>query len=191
MSHQLQDRHEQSCYKDYLELPEDKKYEIIDGVLFAMTPSLATEHQRVLRKLFVHLANFLTGKDCEVLCSPYDVLLPEGGEKTEDVKTVVQPDILVVCDKTKLTDKHCIGAPDLIIEIVSPSSPSMDYVKKLNLYEKHRVGEYWIVNYIRKQVMVYRLLTSGEYGEPEIYMEGMVNSEVLQNFAVNLQDIFN
>lgn len=183
---------ERYCYRDYIKLPADKKYEIIDGLLYAMAPAPTIQHQRVLRYLFITIANYLAGNTCEVLCSPCDVLLPEGNEAEADIKTIVQPDILVVRDKSKLTEKYCIGAPDLIIEIASPSSPSMDYVKKLNLYEKHKVKEYWIVNYIYKEVMVYRLRGDNEYDKPELFRNGeKIRLGILPDLTVKLEDIFN
>lgn len=177
-------------YIDYLRFPDDKKFEIIDGALYGMTPSPSTEHQRLLRKLFVRFAIYLESKECEVFCSPYDVLLPERNEQLDDIKTVVQPDILVVCDNNKITKNHCLGAPDLIVEIVSPSSPSIDYVKKLNLYEKHKVKEYWIVNYNRKQIIIYYLMENDEYGEPEIITTGQIESRVVKGFKINWEEVF-
>lgn len=191
MSHPVKRSKQLYGYKDYLKLPPDNKYEIIGGILYAMTPSPTIQHQRILRKIFVHIANYLEGKKCEVFPAPLDVLLPEeGNEKIEDIKTVVQPDILVVCDTSILTDKYCLGSPDFIIEIVSPSSPSLDYVKKLHLYEKHKVKEYWIVNYVRKQVIAYRLTESGEYGEPEICTDGEINAGIFPDLTLRLHDIF-
>lgn len=178
------------CYRNYLELPPDKKYEVINGILYAMTPSPTIHHQRILRKLFLHIGNYFTDKDCEVFSAPCDVLLPEENEDIDDVKTVIQPDILVVCDKTKLTEKHCVGPPDFIIEIASPSSASMDYVKKLQIYEKHRVREYWIVNYGRKDIMVYKLQDNEEYGAPEIYRNGEIVSGIFENLRIPLDVIF-
>jgi len=190
MSRPVKKIQKQYCYRDYLKLPADKKYEIIDGTLYAMTPAPSVRHQRVLRKLFTRIANYLTDKFCEVFCSPLDVLLPEGNEETGDVKTVVQPGILVVCDRLKLAEKHCTGAPDFIIEIVSPSAPSIDYVKKLNLYEKHKVKEYWIVNYVHKEIMVYKLQENGEYDKPEIYKDREITASIFKDLTINLQDIF-
>jgi Uma2 family endonuclease len=178
-------------YKDYLSWTGDVRWQLIDGVAYDMSPSPSLEHQRVLRKLLVRLDLFLEGKHCEVFSAPFDVRLPEGDEEDEDVKTVVQPDILVVCDKSKLDRKGCKGAPDLIMEIVSSSSASMDYVKKLNLYERHGVKEYWIVNPENKTAMVYRLNDKREYGVPEICSYGdEVRSAVLDGFSVNLGEIF-
>ncbi len=97
---------------------------------------------------------------------------------------------MVICDKSKLTEKHCIGAPDFIIEIVSPSAPSMDYVKKLQLYEKHKVREYWIVNYLRKDILVYQLQEDGEYGAPETYIDGEITSSIFKNIKIHMEDIF-
>ena len=83
-------------------------------------------------------------------------------------KNIVQPDISVICDKNKLTDKYCIGSPDMIVEVISPYNPSNDYIKKLNLYEQFKVKEYWIVNPMKKNILVYTLTDNG-YGAPKMY----------------------
>ena len=157
-----------------------------------MTPSPSTQHQRVSRKLLVLIANYLEGKTCEVFDSPYDVLFSENSEKAEeDIKVVVQPDIFVVCDESKITEKNCLGSPDFIIEIVSPSMPSRDYVKKLGLYEKHKVKEYWIVNYIRKEVTVYRLNEDGDYDVPDVYKNNdNVKVGIFEDLIMDLKAIF-
>ncbi len=178
------------CYQDYLQLPADKKCEILEGTVYDMTPSPSTQHQRILRRLLLRMGSHLDGIACEVFNAPYDVLLTEQNEDAEDIKTVVQPDILVVCDRSKLADNYCLGAPDFIVEIVSPSSPSMDYVKKLYLYEKHKVKEYWIANYVRKEIMVFRLEDNEDYGEPEIYSGGNVTSSVLTGLKISLDNLF-
>ncbi len=180
----------QYSYRDYKRLPTDKKYEILSGVLYALAPSPSTQHQRILGNLFFSIKTHLKENRCEVFCAPYDVLLPDADEDAESTKTVVQPDIMVICGKSKLTEKHCIGAPDFIIEIVSPSAPSMDYVKKLQLYEKHKVKEYWIVNYLRQDIMVYQLQEDGEYSAPETYSDREITSGTFQNIKMYMQDIF-
>lgn len=178
-------------YKDYLSWTDDGRWQLIDGIAYDMSPSPSVQHQRVLRKLLVRFDLFLEGKRCEVFSAPFDVRLPEGDEKDEDVKTVVQPDILVVCDESKLDKKGCKGPPDLIVEIVSNSSASMDYIKKLNLYERHGVKEYWIVNPENKTAMIYRQNEMKEYEAPEIYAnEDVMESKVLEGFTVNLREIF-
>jgi Uma2 family endonuclease len=94
---------------------------------------------------------------CQVYAAPFDVRLPEEDEADERIATVVQPDITVVCDPSRLDDKGCRGAPDWIVEIVSPSSVSMDYIRKLALYEKHGVREYWIVHPVDGIVMAFEM----------------------------------
>ncbi|SHM81739.1 Endonuclease, Uma2 family (restriction endonuclease fold) [Caldanaerovirga acetigignens] len=178
-------------YKDYLSWTDDGRWQLIDGIAYDMNPSPSVQHQRVLRKLLVRFDLFLEGKRCEVFSATFDVRLPEGDEEDEEVKTVVQPDILVVCDKSKLDKRGCKGAPDLIVEIVSNSSASMDYIKKLNLYERHGVKEYWIVNPENKTAMIYKQNEIKEYEAPEIYAkENVMESKVLEGFTVNLKEIF-
>ena len=177
-------------YKDYVELPSDKRYEIIEGILYAMIPAPAIQHQRVSGRLYSEIANYIKGKNCEVFNAPCDVLLLDKNEAEEDIKTVVQPDIFVVYDNSKITEKYCLGAPDFIIEIASPSSPSMDYVKKLVLYEKYKVREYWIVNYIRKEILAYRLQQNEEYGEAEVYRDGEISVVFFADMIIKLDDIF-
>jgi Uma2 family endonuclease len=133
-------------YADYLQWPEDERWELIEGVAYAMAPAPTRTHQAVAGELFRQIANFLAGKPCQVYFSPFDVRLCEGSEADGCVETVVQPDIAVVCDKTKLDEAGCRGAPDWIIEILSPSTASLDHVKKKALYERHGVREYWLVH---------------------------------------------
>ena len=191
MSYPIEQEQKLYTYKDYLKLPDDQRYEIIDGILY-MAPSPSTQHQRVSRKLLVLIDNHLKGKECEVFNSPYDVLLTNNNEdKENDIKIVVQPDIFVVCDESKITKNNCVGSPDFIIEIVSPSMPSRDYVKKLYLYEKHKVKEYWIVNYIRNEVTVFKLNEDGDYDVPEIYKDDVnVKVGIFEDLIIDLKEIF-
>ena len=130
-------------YKDYLAWPDDVRAEIINGVAYMMSPPF-TYHQRVAGKLFNILSNFLKEKTCEAFIAPFGVrLFPEENE-TDD--TVVEPDILVVCDPSKIDERGCNGAPDLAIEILSPSTRRKDRYLKLELYQKAKVREYWIVS---------------------------------------------
>lgn len=186
-------KQEKYSYQDYKEWPADKRWELIGGVPYAMTPAPSTEHQLISGNLFFTIKSYLMSskKDCMVFYSPYDVLLPEEGESEENCSTVIQPDLLVVCDRTKIKEKYCLGAPDWIIEISSPSSPSMDYVKKLHLYEKHGVREYWIINPQKKQVMIFRLKDNGEYDMPEIYMEsGIAGVGIFEGFEIKIEGVF-
>jgi Uma2 family endonuclease len=117
--------------------------------------------------------------------------LPEGNEDDVGIMTVVQPDIAVICDKAKLDEKGCKGSPDLIVEIVSPSSAAHDYIKKLDLYEKRGIKEYWIMHPLDKLVTVYKLTDGGKYGRPEIYAEeDLVKVGIFPDLAVDLKEIF-
>lgn len=178
-------------YKDYLTWNDDERWELINGVAYNMAPAPSVNHQRVSMELGRQLANFLFDNPCEVFSASLDVRLPEPNEKDEDTKNVVQPDIVVVCDSSKLDEKGCKGAPDLIIEIVSPSSASIDNIKKLNLYEKNGVKEYWIVHPIYKIITIYKIMENGLYGKPEIYSEkNKIEVELLKGLTIDLSPVF-
>ena len=136
--------------EDYWSLPEGQRAELIDGQFYEMAPP-SFKHQKLLIELAGTFREYIKSKsgDCEVIPAPFAVNLD-----AED-KNWVEPDISVICDKNKLTDRGCSGAPDWIIEVTSPSTQSHDYLKKLWLYQKYGVREYWIVNPITKNVMVY------------------------------------
>ena len=138
--------------EDYYNLPENVRAELINGQIYYMTaPSRI--HQEILMFLSKTIANYIDSKKgpCKVYPAPFAVKL-----FSEDDKNVVEPDISVICDPNKLTDRGCTGAPDWITEIVSPSNPGHDYVRKLNLYMDAGVREYWIVDPTKKHVIVYK-----------------------------------
>jgi Uma2 family endonuclease len=145
-------------YDDYAKWPDDARYELIEGVPYLMSPAPSRVHQVISGAIFVQIYNYLDGKQCEVYSAPFDVRL----NADEEDDTVVQPDILVVCEQDKLDDKGAKGAPDVVIEILSPSTASHDSLIKLNLYRKYGVKEYWIVDPVTKIVTVL-LLKNGEY----------------------------
>lgn len=179
-------------YQDYLEWDEEGRCELIDGVVYDMTPAPSRRHQGISTELLVQIRNHL-GREtpCRVYAAPFDVRLPNADEADESVRTVVQPDISVICDPSKLDDKGCRGAPDWIIEIISPSTVSKDYIRKLTLYEKHGVREYWIVHPVDKIVMAYRMNEEGRYGRPEISsVEDRLESQVIAGLVIDLGEIF-
>lgn len=136
--------------KDYWNLPEGQRAELIDGKLYAMAPPSFT-HQKISFSLARKIADYIDSKkgNCEVIPAPFAVNL------NADDNTWLEPDISIICDKTKISEKGCNGAPDWIIEVVSPSTQSRDYLKKLWLYQNSGVREYWIINPIMKNVQVY------------------------------------
>jgi Uma2 family endonuclease len=130
-----------STYAEYLTWPEDERRELMDGVAYAMTPAPGRRHQSILVELSRQVANLLQGADCRPYSAPFDVRLPEGDEADEQVVTVVQPDLAVVCDPAKLDDAGCRGAPDWIVEVLSPATASRDPIEKRALYARHGVKE--------------------------------------------------
>lgn len=179
-------------YIDYLKLDSNERVELIDGQFFAMSPAPSRVHQKIVTEGARIIGNFLAekGLNCEVYVAPFDVRFMDVGESEDSCKNVVQPDISVVCDKNKLDDKGCKGAPDFIIEVVSPSNASIDYVKKLYLYEKFGVKEYWIVNPDSKNVLVYKLNDEGQYGEPQKYkFNEQINCNVFKDLRFSIEEI--
>lgn len=156
------DMNKRYSYADYLTWFDDKRRELIDGFIKMMTPAPARNHQEVLTNLFRDISYFLKKKKCKIYTAPFDVRLPVNDKENEKTYNVVQPDICIICDKTKLDEKGCIGAPDMIIEIVSPSSSERDVKDKYALYEKVGVKEYWIVYPAEKTISVFKL-KEGKY----------------------------
>ena len=149
MSPPLQTQPEIISLQQYEAFPEDKRVEVFDGIAYDMS-SPSQIHQTILTELLVSLRSYIKRKNgnCSVFPAPFDVKL------NDTPLTIVQPDLMIICDKEKLDGKRCNGAPDFIIEIVSPSNPSDDYIRKLYYYKNYGVREYWIVDPQRKSVMV-------------------------------------
>ena len=191
MAYPLSQQGEHFTYRDLLDWPEGERWELIDGVAYDMSPSPTESHQIISMELSRQFANFLIGKYCRVYSAPFDVLLPKGDEADEDVDTVVQPDIMVVCDPKKRTERGCIGAPDLIIEVISPSTAQKDLREKYRAYERAGVREYWVVYPLDRTVMVYKLGENGRYAQPRMYRakEG-IEVESLEGLTIDLAQVF-
>ncbi len=174
-------------YADYLQWPDEERWEIIDGVAYDMSPAPGRAHQRALLDLARILAELTDAGDCETYVAPFDVRLGEDTEH-DSAGTVVQPDISVFCRPEVLDDHGAHGAPDLVVEILSPTTSYKDQTAKLALYERHRVREYWVVNPEGAYVMVYRLGSAGRYGKPDYYTrDEAVHSEVLAGARIALE----
>ncbi|RKN61941.1 Uma2 family endonuclease [Paenibacillus ginsengarvi] len=189
MSMPMQHRHYK--YADYSKWAEGERVELIDGHVYAMTPAPSRIHQEILGNLYNEFANYLRGKRCRPYIAPFDVRLPKGNELDEEIDTVVQPDLSIVCDPEKLDDKGCKGAPDLIAEIISPSSLKLDTTAKKALYERVGVKQYWIVYPHEKIVMVYTLKEERRYDDGEAFSQGdLIPVIVLENMTVSLERVF-
>jgi Uma2 family endonuclease len=162
----LKDRY---TYGDYLTWIDGERWELIDGAPYNMTPAPNRRHQQITVDLTRQFANFLLDKPCRVYVVPFDVRLPEADEVEADITTVVQPDISVICDPVKLDDAGCIGAPDLIVEILSPSTSLKDHREKFNRYERAGVKEYWLVDPANRLVTVFILGEDKTFDRADVY----------------------
>ena len=176
-------------YADYCTWGDDERWELIDGVPYAMAPAPSVGHQSVIGEIFRQLSNFLQGHPCRVFVAPVDVRL--NADDADD--TVVQPDVLVVCDESKFDKdgKGIIGAPDFIIEVLSPSSAKRDLIIKKKLYGEYSVREYWAVDPETKAVMTYAHMdgigyVSRSYGEQDT----AVPVEILDGCTIDLTKVF-
>ena len=178
-------------YADYLDWNEGR-WELIDGEVWDMTPAPSRLHQEISINFSSFLHNFFQNKNCFVYAAPFDVRLPDNNN-AEDyaITTVVQPDISVICDQSKLDDRGCVGAPDLIIEILSPSTAAKDLKVKRALYEKHGVQEYWLVHPTDRLVFSYQLIDDGQYGKARIFdQDDVLQSARFEELKIQLNSIF-
>lgn len=172
-------------YADYLTWSDDERYELIDGVPYAMVPAPGRTHQEFLMALSNQLYNFLKGKPCKVYPAPFDVRL--AADKEDD--TVVQPDITVICDRDKLDKRGCKGVPDMAVEILSPSTARHDRHVKFQLYQRFGVREYWVVDPETKTVQTH-LLKDGKYFTNTYGEEDTAPVGVLEGCEINLKEVF-
>ena len=171
-------------YADYCLWDDEKRWELIDGVPYAMSAP-NRRHQKISSQLNRLIGNYLVGKPCDVYAAPFDVRL--NADKRDDI--VVQPDLLVVCDKSKLDDKGCIGAPDMVIEILSPSTMMLDKNLKFNKYLLSGVQEYWIIDPDSDTVSTH-ILENGEYVVHTYGGGATIPVHVLTGCAIDMNEVF-
>jgi Uma2 family endonuclease len=183
-------------YADYLKWPEDEMKEIINGIVYAFAAPLR-RHVSATGAFFANAWNYIKRRKgkCKIYVAPFDVRLPKNGETANDkIYNVVQPDICVVCDESKLDEKGCIGAPNLIVEVLSPSTMKKDMNEKFKLYEKAGVHEYWVVYPNDKAVTVFLLQPEGKYDEGTtyevIYGATKVPVQTLEGLVIDLEELF-
>ncbi|MEK7812899.1 MAG: Uma2 family endonuclease [Candidatus Desantisbacteria bacterium] len=193
----VRNREERFTYKDYLQWPDDERWELIDGAAYDMSPAPSRRHQEIIVELSRQISTYLLDKPCQVYVAPFDVRLPEFDEEKaslstdEEIETVVQPDIVIVCDKNKLDDRGCKGSPDIVIEVLSPYTAKKDMITKYHLYERHRVKQYWIFDPTTDEVVVFKL-KGNKYGEPQEYSKGeKIRVDMFEDLEIDLSAIFN
>ena len=172
-------------YEDYCTWPDDERWELINGIPFKLEAPSRT-HQRILIELTVLFKNHLKNALCELYIAPFDVRLNVG----EGKDTVVQPDLLVVCDDNKLDERGVKGVPDLIIEISSPSTRKRDQTVKRDLYLQYGAREYWIVDLLHQNVVAHILNTCKTYDVTTYQGQDKVKSTVLTGFELDLEELF-
>lgn len=179
-------------YGDYRNWPEDERWELIEGVPYDMCAAPNRFHQKLAGKIFIKISLFLEEGDCEAYMAPFDVLLPAlGEEEMDEVSSVVQPDLSVICDPEKLIDQGCFRAPELLVEVLSPSTSKKDLNEKFNLYEKHGVREYWVVDPGMNYIRVFHLGDKGKFDDGTLVQKGQTaESKVLEGFALPWEDVF-
>ncbi|MFT6147614.1 MAG: Uma2 family endonuclease [Saprospiraceae bacterium] len=181
-------------YSDYILWQFQERVELLKGKLFPMAaPNV--NHQRISSNLHLELGLFLRNKQCDLFAAPFDVRLPLSSSKVTDDKidTVIQPDLCVVCDENKLTKQSCVGAPDLIVEILSPGNSRREMKDKFELYEEAGVLEYWVIDPERKAVFVYHLdKNTDKYVAqlPTLTDEDVLESRIFEGLKVELSDVF-
>jgi Uma2 family endonuclease len=178
-------------YADYLTWQLDEMVELIRGKVFRQA---AAAPRRVHQEITMILANrfyeFLRGKSCKVYTAPFDVRLPVASRRHEDVDTVVHPDLCVVCNPDKLDELGCVGAPDLIVEILSPGNNKKELQLKYEVYEAAGVPEYWVVHPDERTLLIYTL-ESGHYRASRLFTFGdRVTSQALPGFELDLDEVF-
>ena len=185
------DLNKRYTYADYLAWQLDEFVELIKGRIFRMSPAPQSAHQTISFNLGGAIRQLVRGNTCRGFAAPFDVRLTTAGPNGDDqITTVVQPDLCVVCDPTKIDRKGCLGAPDWIIEILSPGNPSHDTKNKFDLYEESGVGEYWIVFPGEQTVSVF-LLEDGRY-QPrgDYYQPGPIPVRTLPGAVVEWAEVF-
>jgi Uma2 family endonuclease len=181
-------------YADYLSWIDDKRRELIDGVVYDLLSAPSRFHAKISGSIFGRFWSYINRRKgkCEVYIAPFDVRFPKNGETAADkIYTVVQPDICVICDPEKLDEKGCIGAPDLIVEVQSPSTAQRDLNEKFNLYEKAGVKEYWVVFPGDKSLTVFLMQKNGKFNEGTAYeYEGKVPVSIFKGLEIDLKTLF-
>ncbi len=182
----------QYTYADYLTWQFDERVELIRGWISRMSPAPLVIHQRLSTKLIYQIENYLKNKKCEVFAAPFDVRLINKRKKitNKSISTVVQPDLSIICDPAKLDEKGCIGAPDWVIEILSPGNTKKEMKEKFSLYEENGVQEYWIVFPDYFQIQVFDLVDSKFVWRSTYIKEDQIPVGIFEGFEIDTNNLF-
>jgi len=177
-------------YADYLKWKFEERLELFKGKIFKMAAQ-NTRHQEGSGNLFFMIRSQLADNPCKVFSAPFDVRLPvQNRKKDTEITTVVQPDLCVVCDMSKLDEKGCCGAPDIIAEILSPGNSRKEVQQKFSLYEEAGVPEYWIINPVEENLIIYTLRKGKYIGSKPYAPDEIITSSALQGIRIEVSAIF-
>ncbi|EKB48982.1 hypothetical protein B879_02398 [Cecembia lonarensis LW9] len=178
-------------YADYLTWDIEEMVELIKGKVFKKAAAAPRRvHQWLAGNLYTEMNIFLKGKKCQAYIAPFDVRLPVNSKKDDKIFTVVQPDICVVCDLEKLDERGCVGAPDLVVEVLSPGNKQLELQHKYEVYEESGIKEYWLVDPESQTLLIYTLV-QGKYQSSRLMTLGdIAKSAVIKGFALDLTDYF-
>ena len=175
-------------YSDYLLWQFSERVELIKGFILKMSPTPSMKHQKVSMNITVEISSYLKKSSCNLFAAPFDVRLPIKSAKKDT--TVVQPDLCVICDESKLDERGCNGVPDLMIEIISPNNSKHDVDTKFKLYEEAGVLEYWIVEPYDKIVLIYTRVNEKFIGLKPFSLREKIDSPLFPEMKIELDDIF-
>lgn len=178
-------------YADYYKWRFEERVELIKGKLFKMSPAPNPNHQLLAGAIHTQLAIYLTGKPCKVFFAPFDVRFTRKHSASDDtITTVLQPDVCVVCDPSKIDSRGCVGAPDIVVEVLSPGNNAKELKNKYEIYEDSGVKEYWIVSPQDQTFFAYTHV-DGKFQPSGLKTAGdVVESAVLPGFSLDLSDLF-
>lgn len=177
-------------YADYVKWAFDERLEIIKGKIFKMSPAPGSVHQRISLRLSRWIGDYLEGQQCEAFPAPFDVRIPRLSGNDKEIITVVQPDLCVICDPKKIDGRGCLGAPDIVVEILSPGNNKKELKNKYEVYEEAGVLEYWIIQPEEKTFLKYTLHDGKFQPSRLLTISDIVTTEILPGFLLNLDKLF-
>ena len=179
----------QYTYADYLTWQFEERVELLNGKVFTFNPTNFA-HQALVGELFFQFSLYLKGHDCRVFVAPFDVRLPKKNIEDKAIYTVLQPDVCVVCDKSKYDFKGCIGAPDIVAEVLSPGNNDKELRNKYDIYEEAGVKEYWVISPQDNTFYIYTLVEDKYRAARPLVAGDIVTTPILPGFSLDLKDFF-
>lgn len=176
-------------YADYLLWKFKERVELFKGKILKMSPAPSRKHQEIAGTIHLEIGHLFKNQPCKVYIAPFDVRLPKHTTDDSEVFTVVQPDLCIICDPSKLDDRGCIGAPDLVVEILSSGNSKREMKSKYELYEEAGVKEYWIIDPNTETILIY-ILENGEYRGLKPVSDDYAISHIFPNIKIHTNDIF-